>query len=39
MHNQVQRPHYGIDAPGLVGFFLSTGGVMLVIFPLLSGYK
>ena len=32
MHNQVQRPHYGIDAPGLIGFFLSTGGVMLVIF-------
>jgi ubiquinone/menaquinone biosynthesis C-methylase UbiE len=32
MHNQVQSPHYGIDAPGLVGFFLSTGGVMLVIF-------
>ena len=32
MHNQVQRPHYGIDAPGVVGFFLSTGGVMLVIF-------
>ena len=32
MHNQVQRPHYGVDAPGPTGFFLSAGGVMLVIF-------